>query len=94
LVIGELMPVLRGRADVYLAGHYHSLQHLKPVDGVNFYISAGGGRPLYPVDPSDPHALFAQSAYRFLVIEIDDRSLTLRFVSKNGKTLDQSSIQK
>jgi hypothetical protein len=94
LMVRELMPVLKGRADVYLAGHYHSLQHLRPVDGVNFYISAGGGRPLYPVDPVQPAALFAKSAYGFAAMEIDDRKFVLRFVGVDGKVLYESTVTK
>ena len=93
-VIRELMPVLKGRADVYIAGHYHSLEHLKPVDGVNLYISAGGGRPLYAVDPTSPRVLFAKSLYGFAVLEIDDHSFTVRFIGQDGAVLDESSIRK
>lgn len=94
LLAEELMPILKGRADVYIAGHFHSLQHLKPIDGVNFYISAGGGRTLVPVDATSPQALFAKSVYGFSVIEIDDHSFMLKFIGQDGQVLDQSSIQK
>jgi tartrate-resistant acid phosphatase type 5 len=93
-VIRELMPVLAGRADVYIAGHYHSLEHLKPVDGVNLYISGGGGRPLYPIDPASPRALFAKSVYGFTVLEANDRSFTVRFIGEDDTVLDESAIHK
>src|SRR5262249_14105185 len=44
----QLFPVLKNRVDIYLAGHEHDMQHLKPVDGVHFVISGGGGRELRP----------------------------------------------
>jgi tartrate-resistant acid phosphatase type 5 len=93
-VVRELMPVLKGRADVYIAGHYHSLEHVKPVDGVNFFISGGGGRPLYPIDPASPRALFAKSVYGFAVMEADDKSFTVRFIGEDGGVLDESTIHK
>jgi hypothetical protein len=94
MVTRGLFSVLRGRADVYIAGHFHSLQHLKPVDGVNLYISAGGGRPLYPLDESSPRALFAKSVFGFSVLDIDERTFTLRFIGEDGVVLDESSVRK
>ena len=94
IVVNELMPILQRRADVYLAGHYHSLQHLNAVDGVSFYISAGGGRPLYPIDASEPRGIFAKSVYGFAVIDIDEHTFRLRFVGEDGAILDESVIQK
>ena len=40
-----LLPVLRGRANVYLCGHDHDLQHIAPEDGVHFVVAGGGGAP-------------------------------------------------
>jgi tartrate-resistant acid phosphatase type 5 len=94
IVVRKLMPVLRGKADVYVAGHYHSLEHLQPVDGVNLFISGGGGRPLYPIDPVSPRAVFAKSMYGFAVMEVDENSFTVRFIGEDGAVLDESTIHK
>ena len=44
----SLMPILRGRANLYISGHEHSLQHLTAEDGVHFVIAGGGGAGTYP----------------------------------------------
>jgi hypothetical protein len=93
-LIAKLMPILKGRADVCFAGHYHSLQHLKPVDGVNLFISGGGGRPLYDVDPNSPVAVWARSEFGFAVIEADAHSFTVRFVGKDLQVLHETTLQK
>ena len=94
LVVRELMPILKGRADVYIAGHYHSLEHLKPVDGVNLFISAGGGRPLYPVDPTLPGVLWAVDEFGFAVIEVEQKQLKVSFIGTDGKELHSAMIEK
>src|SRR5262249_60638066 len=43
VLVEKLLPVLRRRADVYLCGHDHDLQHLKEEEGVHFFVAGGGG---------------------------------------------------
>lgn len=76
--IDQLLPVLRNRADVYLAGHDHDMQHLKPEGRLHFFIAGSGGK-LRPIEPG-PRSLFAKSANGFAVLEADARSLTVTFV--------------
>src|SRR6266545_966501 len=48
-LIGMLLPIFKQRADIYLAGHDHDLEHLKPEGGVHFFISGGGGAAIRPI---------------------------------------------
>jgi tartrate-resistant acid phosphatase type 5 len=79
--IGQLLPVLRDRADVYLAGHDHDMQHLKPEGRLHFFVAGTGGK-LRPIEPG-PRSLFARSAHGFAVLEADARTLTVKFVEEN-----------
>ncbi len=88
------MPILKGRADVYFAGDFHSLQHVKPMEGVNMFISAGGGRPLYPVDPHSPAAIWAVDEFGFTVLEADPQHLKITFIGTNGKELYSTTLDK
>jgi predicted MPP superfamily phosphohydrolase len=92
-LIERLLPMLKGRVDIYLAGHDHNLQHLKPDGGVHFFISGGGGARLYKVK-ADERSLFAQSTAGFTVIEADARELKVQFVDKDSKPLYQYTIRK
>ena len=76
--IEQLLPVLRSRADVYLAGHDHDMQHLNPEGRLHFFIAGSGGK-LRTIEPG-PRSLFARSANGFAVIEADARTLTVTFV--------------
>jgi hypothetical protein len=76
--IAQLLPVLKDRADVYLAGHDHDMQHLKPEGGLHFFVAGSGGK-LRTIEPG-PRSLFAKSAHGFAVLEADGANLTIRFV--------------
>jgi tartrate-resistant acid phosphatase type 5 len=76
--IAQLLPVLKDRADVYLAGHDHDMQHLKPEGRLHFFVAGTGGK-LRPIEPG-PRSLFARSAHGFAVVEADAQSLTVKFV--------------
>ena len=64
--------------DVYLAGHDHDMQHLKPEGNLHFFVSGTGGK-LRPINPG-PRSLFAKSALGFSVLEADKSSLKMTFV--------------
>jgi len=89
-----LMPILKGRADVYIAGHVHDLEHLEPVDGVNLFIAGGGGAPTYQITAGGRHVLFAKQAHGFAVLDIERTTLTLRFVDTNGSELYRATVVK
>jgi len=76
--ITQLLPVLKDRADVYLAGHDHDMQHLKPEGRLHFFVAGSAGK-LRPITPG-PRSLFARSAHGFAVLEADAHTLTVRFV--------------
>jgi tartrate-resistant acid phosphatase type 5 len=83
--IDQLLPVLRDRADLYLAGHDHDMQHLKPEGRLHFFVAGSGGK-LRPIEPG-PRSLFARSAHGFAVLEIQADSLSVAFVGIDGEEL-------
>ena len=89
----KLLPLLRNRVDVYLAGHDHILDHLKREGGVEFFVSGGAGAGLYKVTPR-ARSLFVESRNGFSVVEADSRALTLRFIGADSKALYEYSIKK
>lgn len=93
VLIAKLMPVLKGRADVYIAGHDHDLQHLKAVDGVHFFVSGGGGAGIRPIT-AGPRSIFAHSSYAFSVLEADARQFTIKYYDPTLKELYQTSLTK
>jgi len=92
-MIKRLLPVLKGRADVFIAGHDHDLQHLKPEGGVHFFVSGGGGASLRQPRPG-PRSLFAKGVHGFAVMEADARQLKVTFVDVNLNKLYEYILNK
>ncbi len=89
--IAQLLPILRERADIYLAGHDHDMQHLKPEGRLHFFIAGSGGQ-LRPIQPG-PRSLFAHSAHGFAVLEVLPSSLAVAFVDVQGQELYRYEIK-
>ena len=93
-LIRRLLPLLRNRADIYLVGHDHILNHIKAEAGVEFFVSGGGGARLYRVKPG-PRTLFAQSLNGFVVLEADAGSLKVRYIgAADSKQLYEYTMRK
>jgi tartrate-resistant acid phosphatase type 5 len=92
-LISGLMPVLKGRADVYISGHVHNLEQHKPVDGVNLFVIGSSGRGEVPVH-DDPGTIFAKEAYGFGVLEANDRDLTIRILGEDDKEMHSATFHK
>ena len=82
-----------GRGDVYLAGHDHDMQHLRPEGGLHFFVAGSGGANVRPMKV-DPRSLFAKSSYGFAVIEGDSEQLKVTFVSPNLEQLYEYALTK
>ncbi len=87
----NLLPILRGRANLYICGHEHDLEHLAPDAGVHFVIAGGGGAGTYPIKPS-PRALYAASKNGFAVLEADRKTLTVSLLDGDLKVLHRFTI--
>ncbi len=90
----KLLPILRGRADLYVAGHHHSTQHLQPMDGLNLIITGSGGAPGYPSDSTKSNALFARTTPGFAVLEVDEHTLTVRFINDQNESMYTATLHK
>jgi len=93
VLIKRLLPVLKGKADVFLAGHDHDLQHLKAEDGVHFFVAGGGGAGIRPIKAYE-RSLFAKSAHAFAVLEANAKQLKLRFVDTSLNQLYEATLTK
>lgn len=87
-----LLPLLRGRVPLYIAGHDHDLQHFKPIDGMHQVISGGGGAKLRQLKP-DPRTLFARTMYGFSTLEISPERIHLEMFDQKGLKVHEADIQ-
>ncbi len=92
-LIEKLLPALRDRADIYLAGHDHDMQHLKPEGGVHFFVNGAGGARVRKIQPG-PRSLFAYGAHGFVTLEADAKKLVVKFNGADLKTLYEYTLTK
>ncbi len=92
-LIERLLPVLKDRVDVYLAGHDHDLQHLKPEGGVHFFVNGGGGARVRKIEMGT-RSLFAKDAHGFAVLEADTRQLKVKFLDTSLNQLYEYVLTK
>ena len=95
-VFDRLMPILKNRADLYIAGHNHDFEHLTPEGGVNLMVVSSAGQGSTAVPRANPDVIYAKGdrANGFAVLEANDHSLTMRFVDIDGKQLYETTLHK
>jgi len=87
----NLLPVLRGRVQLYICGHDHDLQHIAPEGGVHFVLAGGGGAAPRVIS-AGPRALYAASKNGFAVIEGTRSTLTVMLVDEHLETLHRFAL--
>jgi tartrate-resistant acid phosphatase type 5 len=93
-LIERLLPVLeKNHVDIYLNGHDHNLQELKPEGGVHFFVSGGGGAGLYNLNPYD-RTIYKEKINGFTVLEADQDHFKISFIGTDGKELHASTLTK
>jgi hypothetical protein len=93
-LIARLLPILKkDHVDVYLNGHDHNLQELKPEGGVHFFVSGGGGAGLYEMNPYD-RSVFRQKVNGFTVLEANDKTLSISFIGTDGSEIYRRTLTK
>jgi hypothetical protein len=87
----SLLPLLKNRVHIYLVGHEHTAQHLKPEEGVHFFTGAAGCQTARPIR-TGPLTLFADSFYGFVALEIDEERIKVTFVDTEGTVRYETEI--
>jgi len=81
------------KVDVYLSGHDHSLQHLKPEGFTNMFIS-GAGSELTQVTAGVPYAKFQASENGFMYFSLNDSKLQVKAINMKGTVLYETELLK
>jgi hypothetical protein len=93
-LIARLLPILKkDHVDVYVNGHDHNLQELRPEGSVHFFVSGGGGAGLYEMNPYD-RSVFRQKVNGFTVLEADDKTLAISFIGTDGSEIYRRTLTK
>ena len=77
-------------AGLVLSGHAHTYQRMKPIDGVPYLVSGGGGGWLYQVDPDHANIACATSTYHFVQFRVEANRMQLEGKLPDGTTFDRA----
>jgi 3',5'-cyclic AMP phosphodiesterase CpdA len=73
-------------------GHDHNYQHYLK-NGVHYFVTGGGGAPLYDVDtPPANITLKVESIENFVVVKVDGKKARIQGLKVNGETLDITEL--
>jgi hypothetical protein len=74
-------------------GHDHNYQHYLK-DGIHYFVTGGGGAPLYDVD-SPPAGITRKvaSTENFVVVKVDGKAAHVEALKPNGELLDAVDLQ-
>jgi tartrate-resistant acid phosphatase type 5 len=92
-MVQDVLPLLCGKADLYLAGHEHKQQVLKADCGLTMVVSASAGK-LRQEPETGPRALFNLPEPGFAHLWIKKNELIVRILSDRGEVRYQMVIPK
>lgn len=95
-LIAEILPLLqKHKVDVYLAGHEHDLQALRPEGGVYFFVSGAGGHGLREVTSRTTCREWALGRFAgFTVLEADAAEMEVLFVGADAQVVKGFTLKK
>ena len=95
LTIRKILPPIfeKHQVDIYLSGHEHSLQHIKP-DGYTHQFISGAGSELSPITSGVKSTRFAVSDNGFMYFSIGKNTVAVKAINYEGKILYETAIKK
>ncbi len=80
---------------LYIDGHNHDLEYIKPAGKTYYMISGGGGANLSGIAPNiNSDLLFGKGTAGFSVVSVGTDSLHVAFIDSNGAVLYQHRLGK
>jgi predicted phosphodiesterase len=74
-------------------GHDHNYQHYLK-NGINYFITGGGGAPLYDVDSPPAGVRKVESTENFVVVKVDGKGIHIEALRPNGTTIETTELTK
>lgn len=81
------------KVDIYLSGHDHSLQHLKP-EGYTHQFISGAGSELTPVKEGISYSRFQASEHGFMYFSVDKNRFNAKAINLDGTVLYETELKK
>jgi hypothetical protein len=89
-----IVPVLeRHGAQLSISGHDHHYERSRPIGGVTYLVTGGGGHSTRPVTPA-PHADVAEPVLHFVHLRVTERTLTITAIDATGAPFDVHVLER
>jgi hypothetical protein len=85
-MVRDVLPLLCGRADLYLSAHEHNEQVLKADCGLPLIIPGSTAKPR-PIKAKGPRTLFVNDEPGFAYLQVKDNELTVQLVTAAGEII-------
>jgi hypothetical protein len=79
--------------DIYLCGHEHHLEYIKPVGPTHYFIS-GAGSEVRPVSKFPTYGIFAAAQAGFMTFSITQNSFVTNTINDKGKIIYTTTVKK
>ncbi len=79
--------------DMYLNGHEHHLEYVKP-KGITHYFTSGAGSETRPVKLFPKEGRFAAEKSGFMTFSIDSKQIIMHAIDKGGQIIYRTTISK
>lgn len=93
----RLEPLLTAHGvDVVFSGHEHLYERTTILNGIQYFISGGGGGELRRGDarPSGATARAFDEDYHFMLVEFTEREMYFQAISRTGQTIDAGVLRR
>ena len=93
----QLMPLFtRYGVNVVWSGHEHVYEHLKPQDGIDFFLEGESGQLRYDNIRSSCDLDFVgfDTDRSFMLVEVDNDQMYFETISRSGAVIDSGTLQR
>ena len=77
---------------LYLSAHEHDYERLKPIEGVTYIVSGGGGADLRGFRKPLTDSLVRHSAHHFLACTLNSEHLLIETINDQGQEIDRVEV--
>lgn len=96
-LVEDILPILEANdADLYLCGHEHLFQHIKPKGRVHLFVNGAAGAGARAAEKKNyANVLFmAERRQGFSILEASEGSLSVKFIDEKGAEIYHHTLRK
>lgn len=74
-------------------GHEHIYERVKPQNGIQHFVTGGGGAKLYGIESKSSLTAASYVGWHFMLVEINDKGISFQTISDMGNLVDSGIIK-